>query len=86
MSKTRRIEETADIVEETVDVVEVKAPKVISEREKLWKEYVANYKTKNPVKAAAKEANGEFDVPPISFLGKKEVRKNQNGTTSVVIY
>lgn len=73
------------IVEET-SPEEVSAPKESSQREKLWKEYVANYKVKNPVKGASKEANGEFDTPSVTFVGRKEVRKQQNGTTSVVIY
>lgn len=37
------------------------------EREKRWEAHVARYKQENPVKAAAKEVNGEFDKIPPSF-------------------
>lgn len=42
-----------------------KAPK--GDREARWAAYVKNYKEKNPVKGAAKEANGEFKTIPASF-------------------
>lgn len=45
--------------------------KSVSQREALWKEYVANYKKSNPVKGAAKEARGEFNNIPDSFRGIK---------------
>ena len=44
---------------------EVKTPK--SERQARWEAYVENYAKKNPVKHAAKKANGEFDTIPASF-------------------
>lgn len=37
------------------------------EREARWEAHVANYKKENPVKAAAKEKNGEFSKIPDSF-------------------
>jgi hypothetical protein len=83
MTKVKKEEVTPEVIEETV--VE-ETPKADSERMKLWKEYVANYKIKNPVKGASKEANGEFKVPPVSFVGKKSTTRLQNGTTRTVIY
>ncbi len=41
-----------------------------TERELAWAQYVENYKKKNPVKWASKDANKEFDVIPPSFLRK----------------
>lgn len=38
-----------------------------SDRQARWDKHVANYKAKNPVKAAAKEKNGEFGKIPDSF-------------------
>lgn len=43
------------------------APAPLSNREIRWKKYVENYKVSNPVKAAQKEARGEFDTIPASF-------------------
>lgn len=37
------------------------------ERQARWEAHVANYKKDNPVKAAQKEARGEFKDPPPSF-------------------
>lgn len=50
---------------EVVDVETSPAP--LSNREIRWKKYVENYKISNPVKAAQKEARGEFDTIPQSF-------------------
>lgn len=54
--------------------------KEVSERQKLWDEYVANYKVKNPVKWEAKNARGQFDTIPDAFIGLKTVTKQANGT------
>lgn len=43
----------------------VEVPK--GDRELRWKTYVDHYKKENPVKAAAKDARGEFDKIPDSF-------------------
>lgn len=48
-------------------------------RQAIWDEYVENYKKESPVKAAAKEKNGELSEPPASFLGIKEVKKRADG-------
>lgn len=39
----------------------------MSDREARWESFLANYKQKNPVKFASKEANGEFKKIPDSF-------------------
>lgn len=67
-------------------MAEKEVKKEVSERDALWAEYVANYKAKNPVKAKAKEDNGEFKVPPVNFVGKKRVRTDSKGKTIVEIY
>ena len=56
------------------------------DREALWKEYLANYKAKNPVKFATKEARGEFKVPPVSFKGIVKVVKLPSGSLRKEIY
>lgn len=38
-----------------------------SPREIRWEKFLAGYAVKNPVKYAAKKANGEFDQIPASF-------------------
>lgn len=57
-----------------------------SERELLWAEYLENYKKKNPVKFARKEANGEFKSPPPSFKGVKTESKTSTGQVRVQIF
>ncbi len=52
----------------------------------LWREHVENYKKENPVKAAAKQAHGEFDAPPASFQGIKKELPLANGGVRVLIY
>lgn len=56
-----------------------------SPREQLWAEFVKNYKAANPVKAAIKEANGEFKAPPASFLGKRKTVRLRGGMMKEVI-
>jgi len=48
-------------------------------REQLWAEFLANYKAKNPVKFAAKDAVGAFKVIPASFLGVVKEEKVLGG-------
>lgn len=64
---------------------EDKKDEPVDERTALWAEFVANYKAKNPVKWAQKDARGELVTPPASFLGKKVVRTLPNGTVRVEI-
>jgi hypothetical protein len=63
---------------------EVAAP--VSEREQLWAEFLANYKAKNPVKFAAKEAAGAFKTIPASFIGKKVTKQRANGPALTQIF
>lgn len=62
--------------ESSEEVVETKTAKA-DPRLPLWKEYIENYKTKNPVKYALKVKNGDFDTIPASFLGKEESVKGK---------
>lgn len=39
-----------------------------SDRQIRWEAHVERYAVKNPVKYAAKKANGEFDTIPASFV------------------
>lgn len=74
----------------------------MDERDLLWQEFCANYQKANPVKYAQKRAmtyteimNGvevkkvkpdEMAFPPVSFKGKKEVKKLASGEVRVSIY
>lgn len=49
-------------------VVKEKVVKEKDARQLRWDAYVAGYAEKNPVKYAAKKANGEFDKIPDSFV------------------
>lgn len=51
--------------------------KSLSQREDLWQKFVANYKAKNPVKFALKDARGEFKNIPDTFVGKVAVSKGK---------
>lgn len=53
-----------DIEEDVID--EQEAP-VAGSRAARWKKHLAEYKVKNPVKFASKEANGEFKSIPDTF-------------------
>lgn len=47
---------------------EQKVEKKEDARQTRWEAYVQNYAEENPVKYAAKKANGEFDKIPDSFV------------------
>lgn len=49
------------------DKVETTEEAPVSDRQKRWESYLANYAQKNPVKYASKLANGEFKEIPPSF-------------------
>lgn len=54
-----------DIEEDVID--EQEAPVEVGSRAARWKKHLAEYKVKNPVKFASKEANGEFKSIPDTF-------------------
>ena len=58
------VEATAEISDAEAVIVP-KGPK--SDRQIRWEKYVEAYMLDNPVKGAAKKANGEFDTIPNSF-------------------
>lgn len=46
---------------------EIKEETKKSAREIRWEQFLERYQVQNPVKFAAKKANGEFDKIPASF-------------------
>jgi len=74
------VKEEAAKVEATKAAAENQAPVVTqpesvtsSAREEAWKKHLAEYEKLNPVKYAAKKANGEFDEIPASFVGTNQM-------------
>lgn len=58
----------ADVVDSKEDKPEVVVPKVKSDLEVRFKAFLEKYKEQNPEKFAIKEAKGEFNKIPDSFV------------------